>query len=134
VTPHSVYLRTACALPNRFRLAQDKFDENWLLARNISATTFDSSLRNAGWHFIAIAGTFRKMGFGFTENAAIRRALAVAFKYIHRRYNAAEVGSVSVLRVLGLRVATIELNARHIQQQAILDGVDEKSGRPFAIA
>lgn len=134
MTPHSVYLRTACTLPNRFRLAQDKFDENWLLARDVSAATFDSSLRHAGWHFIAIAGTFRKIGFGLTEKAAIRRTLALAFKYIRRRYNAAEVESVSVMSVLGLRVATVEFHARHIQQQIVLENVDEKSGRPFAIS
>lgn len=121
-------------MPNRFRLAHDKFDENWALARNISAATFDSSLRHAGWQFIAIAGSFRKIGFGCTEKAAIRRALALAFKYICRSYNAAEVESVSVMSVLGLRVATVELHARHIQQQIVLEDVDEKSGRPFAIS
>lgn len=130
MTPHSVYLRKSCTLPNRFRLAQDKFDENWLLARNISAATFDSSLRHAGWHFIAIAGTFRKMGFGFTEDAALRRALALAFKYIHRSYNAAEVESVGVKRLLGLRVATVELHARHIQQQTVVESIGDKSSQP----
>ena len=132
MTPHSVYLRTACTLPNRFRIPQDKFDENWLLARNISPATLDSSLRNAGWHFMAIAGTFRKMGFGLTEEAATRRALAFAFKYIQRRYNAAEVESVGIRRILGLKVVTVEMHARHIQQQTVLESVDGKSGQPFA--
>jgi hypothetical protein len=127
-----VYLRTACTLPNRFRIPQDKFDENWLLARNISATTFDSSLRNAGWHFIAIAGAFRKMGFGLTEEAATRRALAFAFKYIQRRYNAAEVESVGVRRILGLKVVTVEMHARHIQQQTVIESIGGKSWQPFA--
>jgi hypothetical protein len=127
-----VYLRTACTLPNRFRIPQDKFDENWVLARDIPSATFDSSLRNAGWHFIAIAGAFRKMGFGLTEEAATRRALAFAFKYIHRRYNAAEVESVGVKSMLGLRVATVELHARHIQQQTVLESIGGKSGWPFA--
>jgi hypothetical protein len=132
VTPHSVYLRTACTLPNRFRIPQDKFDENWLLARNISPATLDSSLRSAGWHFMAIAGDFRKMGFGLTEEAATRRALAFAFTFVCRRYNAAEVESVGVRRILGLKVVTVEIHARHIQQQTVLESIGGKSGQPFA--
>jgi hypothetical protein len=132
VTPHSVYLRTACTLPNHFRIPQDKFDENWLLARNISSATLGSSLRNTDWHFMAITGAFREMGFGLTEEAATRKALASAFKHIQRRYNAAEVESVDVRRILGFKVVTVEMHARHIQEQTVLESIGGKSGQPFA--
>lgn len=121
-------------MPNRFRQAQERFDQDWTLAREMSAATFDAALRNAGWHFIWIKGSFRKKGFGLTEKAAIRRALALAFKYIHRRYNAAELESVRVRSFLGVRVAIVKLHARHVQQQSGFEIVDEKSGRPFSLS
>ena len=131
MTPHSVYLRTGCALPNRFRQPQERFDQDWMLAREMSAATFDAALRNAGWQFIWVRGSFREMGFGLSDKAAIRRALVIAFRYIHRRYNAAELESVRVSSFLGLRVARVKLHARHVQQQSGFEIVDEKSGRPF---
>jgi hypothetical protein len=116
-------------LPNRFRQAQERFDQDWMLAREMSAATFDAALRNAGWQLIWVRGSFREMGFGLSDKAAIHRTLVLAFKYIHRRYNAAELESVRVSCFLGLRVARVKLHARHVQPQSGFEIVDEKPRR-----
>jgi hypothetical protein len=59
-----VYLCASCFLLSRSQQWQEKFDQE-RLARDTSADPFDSALRSAGWHFIAIESVDGRSGQPF---------------------------------------------------------------------
>ena len=128
---HSIFLRTGCLLPDGLDLIQEEFDETWLSAGDTIASALDLRIRNAGWHFMWLEGTYSRHGFGRTAKTAISKAITLALNEVKDRFNAAELGSVSVSRYPGFQIAKVTIHARQIQQQASLGLVDEMSIRQF---
>ena len=128
---HSIFLRTGCLLPDGFDLMQDKFDNTWSSSGDTTATALDLRIRNAGWHFMWLVGTYSRHGFGRTAKTAISKAITLALNEVKVRFNAAELGSVSVSRYPGFRIARVTIYTRQIQQQSSLGLVDEMSLRQF---
>jgi hypothetical protein len=85
----------------------------------------DVRVRKAGWHFMWLEDAYSRHGFGRTAESAISKAITLALNEVKVRFNAAELGSVSVSRYPGFQVAKVTLHARQIQQQASLGLVDE---------
>jgi hypothetical protein len=131
VKQHSIFLRTGCLLPDGLDLLQEKFDDTWSSARDTTATALDLRIRDAGWHFMWLVGTYSRHGFGRTPKIAISKAIALALNEVKARFNAAELGSVSVSRYPGFQIARVTIHTRQIQQQSSLGLVDEMSLRQF---
>ena len=128
---HSIFLRTGCLLPDGLDLIQEKFDEAWSSAGDIIASALDQKVRHAGWHFMWLVGTYSRHGFGRTARTAISKAITLALNEVKARFNAAELGWVSVSRYPGFQIAKVTIHARQIQQQPSLGLVDEMSIRQF---
>ena len=128
---HSIFLRTGCLLPGGLDLMQHKFDNTWSSTGDTTASALDLKIRNAGWHFIWLVGTYSRYGFGRTAKTAISKATALALNEVKARFNAAELGSVSVATYPGFRIARVTIHTRQIQQQSSLGLVDEMSIRQF---
>lgn len=128
---HSIFLRTDCLLPDGLDLMREKFDETWSSAGDTIASALDLSIRNAGWHFMWLVGTYSRHGLGRTAKTAISRAITLALNEVKARFNAAELGSVSVSRYPGFQIARVTIHTRQIQQQSSLGLVDEMSLRQF---
>jgi hypothetical protein len=118
-------------LPDGLDLIQEKFDEAWMSAGDTAASALDLRIRKAGWHFVWLEGTYSRHGLGRTTKTAISRAITLALNEVKARFNAAELGSVSVSRYPGFQVARGTIHARQIQQQSSLGLVDEMSVRQF---
>jgi hypothetical protein len=131
VKQHSIFLRKGCLLPDGLDLMQEKFDETWLSAGDTIASAMDLRIRNAGWHFMWLVGTYSRHGCGRTAKTAISKAITVALNEVKGRFNAAELGSVSVSRYPGFQIARVTIHTRQIQQQSSLGLVDEMSLRQF---
>jgi len=78
-----------------------------------------------------LAGTYSRRGFGRTAKTAISKAITLALNKVQVRFNAAELGSISVSRYPGFQIAKVIIHARQVQQQASLGLVDEMSIRQF---
>ena len=128
---HSIFLRTGCLLPDGINLMQEKFDNTWSSAGDTTASALDLRIRDAGWHFMWLVGTYSRHGFGRTAKTAISKAITVALDEVKARFNAAELGSVSVSRYPGFQIARVTIHTRQIQQQSSLRLVDEMSIRQF---
>jgi hypothetical protein len=131
VKQHSIFLRKGCLLPDGLDLMQEKFDETWLSAGDTIASALDLRIRNAGWHFMWLVGTYSRHGFGRTAKSAISRAITLALNEVKDRFNAAELGSVRISRYPSFQIAKVTIHARQVQQQASLGLVDEMSIRQF---
>jgi hypothetical protein len=123
---HSVFLREKCILPDRFDLCREPFCEGWTAVDGVLVSELDASIRNASWHFMWITDSHSSRGLGRTPETAIRRALVRALKEVKGRFNAAELGSFEITNFLGLQVAKVTLDTRHIQMQASLDSAEER--------
>lgn len=125
MTPHTVFLRAGCVLPEGIGLLQKPFGRRWALVQGIAAASLDRKIRAAGWHFMWLQDSASRRGLGFTDEAAIRSALAHALSQLRERFNAAEIESLQVAHYPGFRVARVGLQPRHIQRRALLDSVNE---------
>jgi hypothetical protein len=130
--PCAMFLRTECVLPHGLDLVQEQFCETWMSIEDTTSSVLDGKVRNAGWHFMSLAGVCSSSAVGRTAASAIDKAIAGALKRIQERFNAAELDSIKVSKYPGFQVARITLHARHIQQHASLGLVDEMTIRQLA--
>ena len=127
---HSVFLRAGCILPERVAPRQRTFGEHWTLVEEIAAPVFDTLIREAGWHFIWLAGRCSRRGCARTQQDAINGALARALKAGTRHCNAAELESLHVMRLPGFHVAHVTVQPRQIQRHASLESYRVNSLQP----
>lgn len=112
----SMFLRSTCLLPGGFRLKQERFNREWMVAGDISASGLDATLRRSGWHFRWILADFSRLGYGRTDAAAVSHATARALRHIRADFNAAEVDLIQVSNYPGFRIARVTAHARQISK------------------
>ncbi|MFZ3342831.1 MAG: hypothetical protein WA213_18250, partial [Terriglobales bacterium] len=116
-----VFLRRECVLPDRLDLCLQPVDETWSVVEQIPALVFDTMIRRAGWHFMWLQDSRSRRGIGFTEEAAIRRALSLALKGVAKRFNAAELDSLQITEYPGFQIANVRIQTLQIQRHASLN-------------
>jgi hypothetical protein len=125
LNPHSVFLRNQCVLPDRLDPLREPCGEHWTLVVEITASIFDTMIRQMGWHFLWVHRPCIGKGFGFTKEAATQRALAKALNGVARRFNASELIEVGARKYLGLHTAKVTLQPRQVQQYTWLEIAEE---------
>lgn len=120
----SIFLRKGCRLPAGFGLRQERFNDGWMSAGDISSPGLDMALRGLGWRFLWIEKASTRFGFGRTDVAALSHATTRALERIGDRFNAAEVDSVRMSAFPGFRTARVTAHARQIQKQTSPGAVD----------
>jgi hypothetical protein len=121
---HSVFLRKDCVLPNPLNPLCVPFGEQWTHVEEISASVFDTMIRQAGWHFIWISGSCSRRGCARTQAKAIENAIGRALGAVSKQSNAADFDSVHVTKYLGIHFANVTVQRRRIQQHSVLEGSD----------
>ena len=114
--PHSVFLRVDCVLPDRLDPLRKPVGDRWTLVEEITASVFDTMIRQKGWHFEWVDRPCCRKGYGFDEEDATQRALVRALNRVAGRFNAAELIDVQVKKVLGFHIACVTVQPRQIQQ------------------
>jgi hypothetical protein len=128
MTPHTVFLRTGCILPNGVELPQEPVGQGWNMVKELLASVLDRKIRAVGWHFMWLHNSSSRRGLGRTDEEAIRSALTSALGKVAPRFNAAELDSLKVSHYPGFRVAKVELHARQVQRNSSLDPIDTIGG------
>ena len=121
MTPHSIFLRKDCVLPQPLDPLTESVGENWTRVEEITSAVFDTMIRQKGWHFMQVDHPCTRKSLGLTEKNAARRALARALGAVGRRFNAAELIDVQATRYPGFYVARVTLQPRQIQQYTWLE-------------
>ena len=130
VKRHSVLLRKGWVLPSRLDPARESFGHDWMLVEEITASIFDTMIRQAGWHSMRMRGSCCRSGLGLTPESATHRALVNVLKAVPWRFDAAELDSVQVKKYSCLYVASATLHPREIKQYTMLDIGDEGHRQP----
>ena len=130
MNPHSVFLRSGCILPDRLDPGLKPISAEWSVVEEIPALVFDTIIRQAGWHFMWLQGRSSRLGFGFTQEAATRRALTRALNGVSKRFNAAELDCIEVTQYPGFQIANVTVQTIHIQQKASLEDIFEQHPQP----
>jgi hypothetical protein len=133
MTPHTIFLRKECGLPDHLSLQQEAVDASWVQVMEIGASALDLVIRQAGWHFMCVQGSSSRTSVGSTHDGAVHKALVSALKGIACRFNAAELESIHMSKYPGFHIASVTLHPRKIQQYTALDSV-KKSGAPMMLA
>ena len=126
---HSVFLRKGCVMPPHFDLAQQPCADNWMLLDDIGSPVLDTMIRQAGWHFLCLQGSYSHSGVGRSRDGAIHRALARVLKGLKMRFNAAELESVQVSSYPFFYIAKVTVQACHIQKHTSLEQAFEDNAR-----
>jgi hypothetical protein len=100
---------------------QQAIGDHWTIVEDIAALVLDTVIRQAGWHFMWIAGSCARRGVRMTQDGATRLALIRALEGIAGQFNAAELDSVQVAKYPGFHIATVIVQPRQIQQDASLE-------------
>lgn len=106
-----MFLREGSVLPRGFDLSQEKYIENWMSIRDITAFAVDIKVRAAGWHFFWLQDVLNSSGAGRSEASARSHAIARSLKKIREPFNAAELQLITVKRYLGFWV--VKRDAHH---------------------
>ncbi len=129
---HSVFLRSGCILPDRLNPCTQPIGGDWSVVEEIPALVFDTMIRQVGWHFMWLQGPCSRLGFGLTQEAAIRRALVRALKGISKRFNAAELDSIQITQYPGFQIANVRVQTIQIQKHASLNIAARQHPLPIA--
>ncbi len=121
MTPHSVFLRGKCVLPEPLDPLTEPVGEHWSRVEEIAAPLFETMIRQKGWHFMPVDNLGTRKGIGLTEEGAVQRALASALNAVAGRFNAAELIGVQARKYPGFYMARITLQPRQIQQYTWLE-------------
>ncbi len=107
-------------LPDGLHLKQKSFNTQWMSVENTAPAQLDLAVRDMGWHFMWIESACSRIGWGWSDEAAITRAIAHGLMRCPDKFNAAELSFVRVSKYFGIHIARITLHTRHIQQNASL--------------
>lgn len=130
MNPHSVFLRSGCILPDRLDPCLQPISNEWSVVEEIPALVFDTMIRQTGWHFMWLQGRSSRLGFGLTQESAIRRALTRALNGVSKRFNAAELDCIEITQYPGFQTANVTVQTIHIQQKASLENIFEQHPQP----
>jgi hypothetical protein len=130
---HSVFLRSACILPDRLDPCRQPIGKDWSVVEEIPALVFDTMIRQAGWHFMWLQEACSRRGVGFTEETAIRRALSRALRGVSKRFNAAELDSLQIVQYPGFHLAQVTVQTLQIQRHASLNVAAGQHPQPVAV-
>jgi hypothetical protein len=121
LTPHSVFLRKSCVLPEPLDPLTEPIGEHWMRVEEIAAPVFETMIRQKGWHFMPVDNLCKRKAFGFSENAAFERALMRTLNRVAGRFNAAELVSIETRKHLGIYFASVTLQPRQLQHYTWLE-------------
>jgi hypothetical protein len=133
ITPHTIFLRRECRLPDYLSLPQASVDDDWVQVSEIGSSDLDVMIRQAGWHFMYLQGSSSHTSVRLTSDGAIHHALIGALRGIASRFNAAELESIHMIKYPGFHIAKIAVQPRRIQRHTSLDSVEE-SRAPMTLA
>lgn len=94
------------------------FTGAWMSVENAAPAQLDFAVRDAGWHFMWIEAAWSRIGWGLSEEAAIRRAVTRALMQTRDNFNAAELSFIRLSHYLGIHIAKVTVYTRHIQPRA----------------
>lgn len=127
---HTIFLREHIMLPEGIALAGNSICEGWIVLQSGDAMWLDTAIRGLGWNSNVLTRMYSRSGYANRAQDAIYRAARLALRKVDKRFNAAEIGHVAVVKHLWFYAARVGIFSRYIQESPFLGSCDELSTRP----
>lgn len=112
-------------LPEGITLAGNSICEGWVILQSGEATWLDKAIRGLGWNSNMLTRTYWRSGYANRAQDAIYKAAQLALRKVDKRFNAAEIGHVIVVKRLWFYVARVGIFSRCIQENPF-PGISEE--------
>jgi|ERR1035437_2163012 hypothetical protein len=115
----TVILREPIAIPTGFKLATEKFCQNWSFALRFNAQQLEAEVCAQGWGFIRIADVLQTSGIGKSSQQAIASALKLVVCHASKHSNVAEVKYIELTHYPWFCLARVRVSQYHILHSSI---------------
>lgn len=124
IAPGSILIKSGTLLPNTLGLDSSLTAAGWTsVAKNLDVHQLAKALTTAGWTFFFMAGTIRRIAFGFQRQKTIAAALKSVLAAVKlQSCNCLEIDTVAMHSFLGVPYASVSAHSRHIQEQMVFAG------------
>ena len=120
VVTGTVLVKSGISLPDTTRLELSSIN-GWSVLRGTDNTELEAHIRRSGWHLFYIVPTIVKESHGLTRRSAIEKSLSGAVTKVDEQgLNAVEIMSLDVRRVLGVYIARVMVQPRHIRRDPFI--------------
>lgn len=126
----TIFLREHIMLPEGIALAGNEICEGWVVLQSGDAMWLDKTIRDLGWNSNVLTQVGWRRGYANRAQDAIYRAAQLALRKVDKRFNAAEIGHLGVVKHLWFYVARVGIFSRYIQESPFLGICDELSAQP----
>jgi hypothetical protein len=130
---HTIFLREHIMLPEGIALAGNSICEGWVVLQSGDAVWLDKTIRGLGWNSNVLMREHWRRGYANRAQDAIYRAAQLALRKVDKRFNAAEIGHVGVVKHMWFYVARVGIFSRYIQESPFLGICNELSTPPVPI-
>jgi hypothetical protein len=127
---HTIFLREHIMLPEGIALDGETICEGWVVLQSGDAVWLDKTIRGLGWNSNVLTRVYWRCGYANRARDAIQRAAQLALRKVDKRFNAAEIGHIVVVKHLWFYVARVGIFSRYIQESPFLGICDQLSTRP----
>jgi len=122
ITAGSILVEEGTHLPNTFLFQSEPHSNGWAAVKD-SRSTFEKTIREAGWTFFFMAGEIKATVFGFDR----QKALGTALKRLTTDVKSQHCNSIEITRVMDrsfLRMPYVSVSAhpRHLQRGILFSG------------
>jgi hypothetical protein len=115
-----VLIQEGTNLPKTLFLEADSGCGGWAPV-NQSGSTFDETVRDAGWTFFFVAGEIRAKSFGFDRQKALRGALQRLTTNVKAHHcNSIEISGITSKSFLRFPYVKVSAHMRNLQQGMLL--------------
>lgn len=126
---HTIFLREQIMLPEGIALTGNCICKGWVVLQSGDAMWLDKAIRGLGWNSSVLTRTYWRSGYANRTQDAIHRAAQLALRKVDKRFNAAEIGHVTVAKHLWFYAARVGIFSRSIQESPFLGNCNELSTR-----
>ena len=128
--PHTIFLREHIMLPQGIAFAGEPICDGWVVLQPGDALWLNKTVEGLGWNFNVLTRMYWRSGYASRAQDAIHKAVQLILRKVAKRFNAAEIGHIVVVKHLWFYVARVGIFSRYIQESSPWGTCDEPSTQP----
>jgi hypothetical protein len=125
ISSGAILIKNGTLLPDTLGLEKSSGTTGWAsVTRNLDGRQLATALATAGWTYFFMAGTIRRIAFGFQKQKMIASALKSVLAAVKlQSCNCLEIDEVAMHSFLGMPYVSVSAHSRHIQERLVFAGV-----------
>src|SRR5579872_2528555 len=117
IAPGTILMKENTCLPETVRVSRQATWSGWVAIKSLDPRGLDKQLSEAGWSIHFLAGSVKKVAFGFDAEGRFGRAMRNAIKHAQmEKCNCVEFDQMTEKSILGIPYTSVSVHSRHIQE------------------